>query len=782
MHSENFSNFMKTSQRTVRYYCKIAKEEDVLGVANTTTMAESTTVPALNLISKSGSVIETIPFFVDQEVYFQRIAIICSEIQNRFLQKKSSIPPMKKVVQALTNNKEEIADIGEGLAMLGAPFGLSGTVFGSLPASGPKGIGGYGAVGANIPVELTVPVGMPGKLTKNINYIDKNKIPGFSDFSSAVDFTTQTGPDAVTSKNLDSIFKKGLGEKDENVDNTQTNAITADEILTAQIPNFGNSDSDEMDDSDASVDEEIKKIIQRGGLNYLSTLALQEDKAIFNTPTEYSDLIQKFLEIKSSVAKEKNRKSQRVATGVGGLADYEDMDESSDGLEKGTADLAAKKDVTATKKAETPKKAFAKKTFAGKLGIKKAPPPPPVKKAGNKELVINKSKFRKIAWDPVEDPSGTIFCTDFADYLRNLNLGELEEYFGKKSMKTDLVNEKPTEVKSISLLTDRKRSQKITIILSGFNNYTFAELRDIIMNLDDDQLSLEEAEKLVNIAPTPEETTLITDYIRAGKDVTKLEKPEQFIASLSTVRKIKPRLEAFIFIKTFRQNVMDINLMLTTFSDACMAIQSSKRLKKLIAAILKIGNILNQSNALGFKINILSKLEDFKTTTKPVRTFVQYLVDIFYDRDRDTLELMGEFSSLQQLKHFEMNNVEALITQAKSEFEKYHDLLNTIIKENESQAVPDPLENILRRFYALNERAINDLEALLYNTKENYYNTVKMFGETDKTIAQIKPSVFLNEFLSFVKVIDARYREKKKNMLKAAKRAKVQPNQKIIAT
>eukprot|EP01054_Gregarina_sp_Poly1_P004223 Gregarina_sp_Poly_1__4222@NODE_2302_length_2332_cov_17_217660_g1475_i0_p3_GENE_NODE_2302_length_2332_cov_17_217660_g1475_i0NODE_2302_length_2332_cov_17_217660_g1475_i0_p3_ORF_typecomplete_len172_score21_16FH2/PF02181_23/1e32_NODE_2302_length_2332_cov_17_217660_g1475_i06771192 len=142
------------------------------------------------------------------------------------------------------------------------------------------------------------------------------------------------------------------------------------------------------------------------------------------------------------------------------------------------------------------------------------------------------------------------------------------------------------------------------------------------------KISLENAELLIQFAPLPEETAAVSEYIKTGGDVTKLDRPEQFIAAMMGIPLFKQRLAAFQYVATFQDAMDELMIPLERFKNACGDVLDSQRLQKLLMAILKIGNILNQVEAVGFKAGVLSKLDDVKTTTKPIRTFPEYMVDV----------------------------------------------------------------------------------------------------------------------------------------------------------
>eukprot|EP01054_Gregarina_sp_Poly1_P004224 Gregarina_sp_Poly_1__4223@NODE_2302_length_2332_cov_17_217660_g1475_i0_p1_GENE_NODE_2302_length_2332_cov_17_217660_g1475_i0NODE_2302_length_2332_cov_17_217660_g1475_i0_p1_ORF_typecomplete_len193_score28_30FH2/PF02181_23/0_13_NODE_2302_length_2332_cov_17_217660_g1475_i013001878 len=60
--------------------------------------------------------------------------------------------------------------------------------------------------------------------------------------------------------------------------------------------------------------------------------------------------------------------------------------------------------------------------------------PPPKKGKGPAEAAVM-TKTKKLAWDPIEDPTGTAFMQAISDYFRDLPLGDLEEAFAKQAAK-----------------------------------------------------------------------------------------------------------------------------------------------------------------------------------------------------------------------------------------------------------------------------------------------------------------------------------------------------------
>lgn len=270
----------------------------------------------------------------------------------------------------------------------------------------------------------------------------------------------------------------------------------------------------------------------------------------------------------------------------------------------------------------------------------------------------------------------------------------------------------------------------------------------------------------------PEETAAVAEYVKLGGDVTKLDKPEQFVIAMMGIPMFKQRLQAFAYMANFQSQIDDTMIPLERLSEACEGLLSSERLKRLLMAILKVGNILNQSQVAGFKAGVLPKLEEIKTTTKPPRTFVEFLVDILWEQDRDCLKLREELKSLEELGRFDMGGTETAMGKIESGFKALTGAIELVAKHNASASGGelDPLEKILREFCSTNESQLPALSKAVSSAKEYFVKTAKMFGETDASVAKIKPEAFLRDFIQFVRAVDAKRSAKEEKLAREAKR------------
>lgn len=114
-----------------------------------------------------------------------------------------------------------------------------------------------------------------------------------------------------------------------------------------------------------------------------------------------------------------------------------------------------------------------------------------------------------------------------------------------------------------------------------------------------------------------------------------LDKPEQFVAAMLGVPLIKARLECHKFALTFMESWDAITAPLDHVLNAVTEMRDSKSLKAILTVALDVGNEMNKgAEVSGFRLSTLNKLGDVRTVTKPVRTLLQYIVDVSAKKSR----------------------------------------------------------------------------------------------------------------------------------------------------
>ncbi|PFH35991.1 hypothetical protein BESB_056420 [Besnoitia besnoiti] len=430
---------------------------------------------------------------------------------------------------------------------------------------------------------------------------------------------------------------------------------------------------------------------------------------------------------------------------------------------------------------EEPKKEAPKK--GPPAGKGKGPPgkgPPKgkgPKKKGEGGLKVGKKdegKTKRFFWDPLfeDEIPGTIFMKKPAVQLV---LQDVEETFAKVVAKKKAESKKP---KIIQLLPDSKRAYNMNIALSKFNNYSYQELREALIDLNPKILTIDATETLLNFVPTAEETQVVKEYINSGGDLKLVDRPEQFVAAMLGVPLMKQRLEAHAYALNFREAYSDAYTPLENLADACDALDDSQNLKVVLFAILELGNALNEGDpqrggASGFKPTTLAKLQELRTTTKPVRTMLQYICDIIWEQKPTALSIYEDLKICDKAQRVDLQGVEGKISLLKAGLTKAKNTLEAARKGNESTGVMgdrDPLGSIMDEFIEEAEPKIKQLDDFLQQVQNQFVQTCHYAGYPEKDVKKVKPDELFKQIAAFARQVETIRKQKQELLDREMKR------------
>ncbi|CAJ0926832.1 13110_t:CDS:10 [Entrophospora sp. SA101] len=271
---------------------------------------------------------------------------------------------------------------------------------------------------------------------------------------------------------------------------------------------------------------------------------------------------------------------------------------------------------------------FSSKLQNSTTKINKPPPPIPLpkRKLTNrplKQLFWNKfsvNEINKTVWQEI--PSDSI----------PINFEELDELF------------------AITLL-DFSRANNIAIMLSKVK-MSYSEIRDAILEIDDEKLSIENLKSIKKYVPTLQEQNLINQYTG---DLLALGNAENYFKNIIMIPRLAERLTCMIFRRKFENKVQKLVPKINVLRKAFTEIKTSRKFKKLLKTVLVIGNYLNTSsfrgNASGFQLDALLKMKDTKVmdinNEKGIATLLHYLVYTLEMYQNDIMNFMEELPNLE---------------------------------------------------------------------------------------------------------------------------------------
>ncbi|EDO06397.1 formin homology 2 domain containing protein [Babesia bovis T2Bo] len=395
-----------------------------------------------------------------------------------------------------------------------------------------------------------------------------------------------------------------------------------------------------------------------------------------------------------------------------------------------------------------------------KKGAPKGPPPaikkglPAKSKGKGSGPTVDNSRVRRFFWDPIfgDDVKGTLFASPKG--LPNLDNPDIEETFAKAVPKARVaISAKP---KVLSLLPDSKRAYNMNIGLSKFAKYTFKEVKDAVLNLNPEVLNAEATESLLTLLPTQEEITIVQEYVKSGGDVNAVDRPEQFVAVISTIPLLKQRLECHQIALTFKEHFDEIEAPLSRIIKGCEDVMTNRSLNVLANVVLKIGNALNagdskKGNAEGFKPTTFAKLNEFRTTTKPVKTLMQYICDIVARNDESLLQIYDDLRSCEDCSKIDMAVLEGGLAKLKNDMQR---VSNAVASAERLKDPGDEFVPIMRDF-------MNDAQPKVSSIQNHYTEVMLLFRETvnymgypAKEVDKVKVDELFRHIWGFVKSVE----------------------------
>ncbi|XP_074311028.1 formin-like protein 5 isoform X2 [Silene latifolia] len=265
----------------------------------------------------------------------------------------------------------------------------------------------------------------------------------------------------------------------------------------------------------------------------------------------------------------------------------------------------------------------------GKPGGPRAPPPPkggapprppPVSvKAGSSAADDNgsKTKLKPFFWDKVmANPDHSMVWDQIKSGSFQFNEEMIESLFGYAAVENKSEKKKDTgdvqQGPQFIQLIDHKKAQNLSILLRALN-VTTEEVRDAL--LEGSVLPSELLETLLKMAPTAEEELKLRLFTG---ETSQLGPAERFLKVMVEIPFAFKRIEALLFMGTLHEESTTVKDNLATLEAACKELRSCRLFLKLLEAVLKTGNRMNdgtnRGGAQAFKLDTLLKLADVKGT------------------------------------------------------------------------------------------------------------------------------------------------------------------------
>lgn len=247
-----------------------------------------------------------------------------------------------------------------------------------------------------------------------------------------------------------------------------------------------------------------------------------------------------------------------------------------------------------------------------KGGAKKAPPGP----KGATDDGASKTKLKPFFWDKVlASPDQQMVWHEISSGSFQFNEEMIESLFGVNNAKKGQGKKEASASESapqVIRIIEPKKAQNLSILLKALNVGN-SEIYEAIE--EGNELPIELINALLKMTPTQEEELKLRLY---NDDLSKLGVAERFLKRLIEIPFCYKRLSALLFMGTLKEDVASINESFSTLEVACAELKNNRLFLKLLEAVLKTGNRMNdgtyRGGAQAFKLDTLLKLADVKGT------------------------------------------------------------------------------------------------------------------------------------------------------------------------
>uniref|UniRef100_A0A8K9WQT4 Diaphanous related formin 2 n=1 Tax=Oncorhynchus mykiss TaxID=8022 RepID=A0A8K9WQT4_ONCMY len=299
--------------------------------------------------------------------------------------------------------------------------------------------------------------------------------------------------------------------------------------------------------------------------------------------------------------------------------------------------------------------------FPGAPGI---PPPPmmaiPViklpygleaKKTYKPEVVMKRVNWSKIV--PQEMAENCFWIKvkeekfENQEFFEQLSLSFSSRTKGKQEVdETDArVTQFKKKAKELRIL-DAKTAQNLSIFLGSFR-LPYEEIRDIVLEVDEERLSESLIQNLIKNLPEQKELSALAELKNEYEDLCE---PEQFGIVMSSVKLLRSRLNGILFKLTFEEQVNNIRPDIMNVTFACEEVKKSDSFSKLLEMVLLVGNYMNagsrNAQTFGFNISFLCKLRDTKSADQNT-TLLHFLAEKCEEKYPEILRFPEELQHVE---------------------------------------------------------------------------------------------------------------------------------------
>ncbi|XP_047220118.1 protein diaphanous homolog 3-like isoform X2 [Girardinichthys multiradiatus] len=423
-----------------------------------------------------------------------------------------------------------------------------------------------------------------------------------------------------------------------------------------------------------------------------------------------------------------------------------------------------------------------------------APPPPPLDFGGGlgspthhtlpfglrpKKEFKPETSMKRLNWSKIRPQEMSEDCfwvlADEDQYAKPELLSRVALTFGSqrtaKKEEEDLEEKKSIKkrIKELKVL-DPKIAQNLSIFLGSYR-MPYPEIRRMIVEVDEEQLTEPMIQNLVKHLPEQEQLNTLAKY---KNEYTNLSEPEQFGVVMSSMKRLRPRLSHILFRLQFEEHVNNLRPDILAVNAACEEVRKSRSFGRLLELVLLLGNYMNagsrNAQSYGFDLSSLCKLKDTKSADQKT-TLLHFLAEICEEQFPDVIKLVDELVHVDRASRVSAENLEKSLRQMERQLLQLERDLETF------SSTDDPNDMFLTKmtsFLKVAQEQYGKLAIMHSNMETMYQNLLEYFAVDPKKTSVEELFTDLSNFRSmFTQALKENYRrkelEEKQRRARAAK-------------
>ncbi|XP_061671073.1 protein diaphanous homolog 3-like isoform X2 [Syngnathoides biaculeatus] len=282
-------------------------------------------------------------------------------------------------------------------------------------------------------------------------------------------------------------------------------------------------------------------------------------------------------------------------------------------------------------------------------------------------------------------------------------------------------------IKELKVL-DPKIAQNLSIFLGSFR-MPYKEIRQMILEVDEEQLTEPMIQNLVKHLPEQEQLNALAKY---KNDYPNLSEPEQFGVIMSSVKRLRPRLNHILFRLQFEEQLNNLRPDILAVNAACDEVRSSHSFGRLLELVLLLGNYLNagsrNAQSFGFELSSLCKLKDTKSGDQKT-TLLHFLVQICEEEFPDVIKFVEDFKHVDRASRVSAENLEKTLRQMEGQLLQLERDLKTFSSPDDPS---DMFVNKMASFSKVAREQYGKLVIMQSNMETLYLNLLEYFAVDPK--------------------------------------------------